>query len=192
MGVVVHSPRLNKMMLNLCRFLSIVFVISITSCANVSDDTRVVIVDESEILLVLNKSKTDIYLKGEYSINKDSKTILFDKTDSLVMKEFDIMDMNNQTLYCKPTVIYSLTPYHVKNIAEKFEWINDMSSYKSILIGPEIRSIMRNLGFQSQQEQLISLDIVKRSDINDIIATRLENFIQLKSVDFNINKTPVK
>jgi hypothetical protein len=192
MGVVVHSPRLNKMMLNLYRFLSIVFLISITSCANVTDDKRVVIVDESEILLVLNKSKTDIYLKGEYSINKDSKTILFDKTDSLVMKEFDIMDMNTQTLYCKPTVIYNLTPNHVKNIAEKFEWINDMNSYKSILIGPEIRSIMRNLGFQSQQEQLISLDIVKRSDINDIIATRLENFIQLKSVDFNINKTPVK
>jgi hypothetical protein len=180
------------MMLNLYRFLSIVFLISITSCANVTDDKRVVIVDESEILLVLNKSKTDIYLKGEYSINKDSKTILFDKTDSLVMKEFDIMDMNTQTLYCKPTVIYNLTPNHVKNIAEKFEWINDMNSYKSILIGPEIRSIMRNLGFQSQQEQLISLDIVKRSDINDIIATRLENFIQLKSVDFNINKTPVK
>jgi hypothetical protein len=160
-------------------------LLSISSCTDVQ---KVVHVAENEILLIINKSNSYILVEGEHSINQDSKTISFNKTDSLIMKEFDILDTNAQSLYCKPIVKYNLTINHVKNIAENFEWIHNIQSYKNILIGPEIRSYLRNIGLQTQHEKLIDADFVSQSNIENIVAKDLEKFIKLKSIEIKFYK----
>lgn len=160
----------------------LLFTFSLISCAQKSQKQNNIKINTNELGLVFCKNDRYVLDSGEYRTDKESKVLKFNKIDSLITPEFDILDLNVKSLYCKVQIKYSMTAQHLENIAGLIKRIYRIEAYKKVLLIPEIRRITENY----ESEELKKEDYKNKAEVEKMIARRLNKYINLLSLELKI------
>ncbi|MEQ8908164.1 MAG: hypothetical protein RIC95_03150 [Vicingaceae bacterium] len=144
-------------------------------------------VEENQIFLILTEGKKYTLESGTYTINEKFKQIIFEKNSSLNIKEFDVLDSDNNILLCKVSAEYSLVPENVLNISNKLEWIHNIKTYKKLLLEQEIRVGIRKLAQDLSNEDLNMEEPENKEVFEKRIKDILKDYVDSISIKLSFN-----
>ena len=170
--------------LTLIFFLSL--LITLTSCAQPSSNQVEIKVAETELALISTKNKRYVLESGAHKIENDSKVIKFNKTDSLSIAEFDILDLHAKSLFCKVKIKYFVTSKEIENIAELLEWKQSIESYKELMIVQELKGEIREITGVFTAFDLLNKDFSDNTQVEKQIKEKLNKYINLESLELLI------
>jgi hypothetical protein len=163
-----------------------IFSSAIISCGQSSKTQTAITIGENELGLVFSKNKRIVLESGEHEIDKESKVILFNILDSLILEDFDILTSNVKSLYCQIQVKYLLTPSHIVNIADLLKYPHSIESYKKLLLAQEIKSEVRDITGKYESSDLKNDEYKDSAQIDDKISKRLSDYVNISALEIRI------
>ena len=156
----------------------------LTSCKSTNNEKKVIKIKTDQIGLLVHSNKTKILKKGVHELNHKEYAVVIEQSDSIMIKKFDILDLNANILYCEIKAEYSVNEEQLKNIAHILISPELIESYKILVLNPEIKSSIREICLNLNEEEISSNDI----DIKVDLINHVERYVDISILDIVFNE----